>query len=126
MSNSINLGIKYETNSEYQDFINTIIYERKTEKPLIYKWNEKVASQHLDFVYIKTRKIKIFNKLYVLAASLIMSENPEIGVAILCSYTYLFSFYQCLVFFFKQSVLDETILENHSSFIDLIKMLTTI
>ena len=56
-------------------YCNTIIYERKPEKPLIYEWNEKVASQYLDFVYIKTRKIKIFNRLYVLAASLITITN---------------------------------------------------
>ena len=62
------------------------------------------ASQRmLDIIYAKTRNIPIFQRIYICTAGFMLSEDPEIGLAVLFSYDYLAVFHPVLCDFFKDS-----------------------
>ena len=69
------------------------------------EWNcdDTVVGTFLDAVYAHTKDNEQFRKLYVAAAGAMISEDPNIGLAVLFSYDYLCSFHQCLCHFFQHS-----------------------
>ena len=54
----------------------------------------------LDFVYHQTQNDNTCMALYRLAAATMFSEDPTIGLAVLCSYSYLREFHQAMRTFF--------------------------
>ena len=62
------------------------------------EWNydESAISAFLETTYEQTSSNPSFHTLYVLAAGAMMSEDPNIGLAVLCSYDYLIYFHTCL------------------------------
>jgi len=59
-----------------------------------YNYDGEAVAEYLDRVYESTKNRPEFQRLYVAAAALMFSENPEIGLAVLMSYDYLAHFYQ--------------------------------
>jgi hypothetical protein len=62
-----------------------------------YNYDQDAVKIYLDRVYEETRRRPEFQRLYLAAAALMFSENPEIGLAVLFSYDYLAWFYSCYV-----------------------------
>lgn len=62
----------------------------------------------MDYIYEKTKNNNQFNELYLLAASKMFSQDPNIGLAILFSYDYFSMFHPCLVEFFNNSFCDKS------------------
>ena len=62
-----------------------------------FEYDHSAMSEFLDRIYAATRQNALFRELYSTAAGLMLSENEEIGLAVLCSYDYLFDFYACFV-----------------------------
>jgi hypothetical protein len=60
-------------------------------------YDEIYMSMFLDKTYALTREHPIFKELYEIAAGKMLSLNPEIGLAVLMSYDYLYFFYGCLL-----------------------------
>ena len=58
-------------------------------------FDDKNVSLFLDAVFKNTRDNLLFQSLYDNAAAKMISENREIGLAILLSYDYLWAFYSC-------------------------------
>jgi hypothetical protein len=58
-----------------------------------YNYDAEAVAKYLDRVYESTKSRPEFQRLYVAAAALMFSENPEIGLAVLLSYDYLAAFY---------------------------------
>jgi hypothetical protein len=58
-------------------------------------YDNQAMSHYLDGVYQTTKSNALFQRLYFSAAALMISTNPEIGLAILFSYDYLAPFYLC-------------------------------
>jgi hypothetical protein len=60
-----------------------------------YHYDEAAVSRFLDTVSRHTKDVPAFQRLYVAAAALMISEDVEVGMSILCSYDYLCLFYSC-------------------------------
>jgi hypothetical protein len=58
-------------------------------------YDEMRVSVFLDTVYANTRANPLFQQIYLAAAAKMITQNPEIGLAILMSYDYLWAFYPC-------------------------------
>jgi len=54
----------------------------------------------LEYIYDQTKDDLLFSVLYKLSAGLMLSEDEEIGLAVLFSYDYFQSFFYCLRDFF--------------------------
>jgi hypothetical protein len=67
------------------------------------EWNFDTESTapFLDFVYGATQTHPVFQDLYEVAAGLMLSEDPSIGLAILFSYDYFALFHRVLCAYFK-------------------------
>jgi hypothetical protein len=60
-----------------------------------FHYDDDAMSAYLDKVYQTTHTHPLFSRMYLAAAALMISTNPEIGLAILFSYDYLGPFYLC-------------------------------
>lgn len=60
-----------------------------------YNYDERAISAYLDKVYLDTKASVEFSMLYNTAAALMISTDPEIGLAVLMSYDYLALFCAC-------------------------------
>jgi len=60
-----------------------------------FNYDDQAMTKYLDAVYMRTKSNGLFQRLYLSAAGLMLSTNPEIGLAILMSYDYLACFYLC-------------------------------
>jgi len=66
-----------------------------------YNYDQAAVKTYLDDLFCKTKDRAEFQRLYVAAAALMFSENPEIGLAVLMSYDYLACFYHIYSAFLK-------------------------
>ena len=110
----------YSSDKEYRAFLRKIIqmdpakfYETEEIKcdptdPKVseetideYNYDSAAVGIYLDRLYAKTKDHPEYQELYKLAAALMFSENPEIGLAVLMSYDYLAWFYASYSTFLK-------------------------
>jgi hypothetical protein len=68
-----------------------------------YNYDQDAVAKYLDKVYADTKSRPEFQRLYVAAAALMFSENPEIGLAVLLSYDYLAHFYNIYTNYLKNT-----------------------
>lgn len=108
MNYPISLGISYKTDTEYQKCFCALINQTVTsDQSFDDEWDEDNVTLFLNFIYTKTSTIESFQQLYLDAAATMMSIDPEIGVAILFSFTYFEIFHQCIVSFFNNKKIDD-------------------
>ena len=62
-----------------------------------FEYDHIAMSRFLDRIYKATGQNALFRELYSAAAALMLSEDEEIGLAVLCSYDYLVDFYSCFL-----------------------------
>jgi hypothetical protein len=69
------------------------------------EWNydSDAMSQWLNQVYDLTHTDPLFHELYRIAAGTMLSEDPQIGLAVVISYDYFHDFYHCLQLFSQTS-----------------------
>jgi hypothetical protein len=66
-------------------------------------YDNDAMSQWLNTVYDLTGNDPLFQELYRIAAGTMLSEDLQIGLAIMISYDYFQDFYHCLQLFSKKS-----------------------
>ena len=72
-------------------------------------YNEQASIDALDYVYVKTNDNTLFQELYSLAASKMLSLDRNIGLSVLYSYDYMALFHCCLCCYIeKPDEFDET------------------
>jgi len=110
----------YSSNMEYRDFLRDIFFMKLPTNPDNpdeiddetldeNNYDENVISRTMDVLFELTKGNVLFQQLYVSAAAKMLSEQLDIGQAVLFSYDYLPLFYKCLGCFFKEpSHFDET------------------
>ena len=81
-------------------------------------FNNEHIEKSLDEIYAKTRANSLFQTLYVKAASFMLSENPEIGLAVLFAYDNLPLFHPVLLAFHANELT-----ENCPAYVNLHKKL---
>lgn len=59
-------------------------------------YNEQASMDAMDYVYIKTKDNTLFQELYSLAASKMLSLDRTIGLSVLYSYDYMALFHCCV------------------------------
>jgi len=110
----------YDSDQTYRAFLRTIIqmdptkfYETEDIKcdptdPKVspetideYNYDQDAVAKYLDALYSNTKSRPEFQRLYLAAAALMFSENPEIGLAVLMSYDYLAYFYNIYTNYLK-------------------------
>jgi len=86
----------YTTDEGYQTNIRILFQMNEGED-----YDESAANMALDYVYLKTKNHPVFQEIYTLASTQMMSEDPEIGLAVVFSYDYLIPFHAILVAHFS-------------------------
>ena len=82
-------------------------------------FDNEIIDSTLNRIYLKTKAHPLFQQVYVKAASFMLSENPEIGLAVLFAYDNLPLFHAVLVEFNK----NDSINESCPAYVDLHKKL---
>jgi len=115
--------IHYDNNLEYREVLRTIFsmdvtqklvslreqypdfdeFEEETRDELLF--DQDAVEVGMNYIFENTRDSAEFMELYLAAAGLMISENPEIGLAVLMSYDYLILFNRILVVFFSSCCL---------------------
>jgi hypothetical protein len=83
--------------SKYPDFDG---FDEETQDELLF--DEKSIEHGMTEILKETIHCHEIKQLYVLAAGVMLSENPETGLAVLMSYDYLSPFFNILFIFFTE------------------------
>jgi hypothetical protein len=81
---------------KYADFDT---FDDETRDELLFDTDAVEAG--MNSVFDKTRDVPMFHELYVAAAGAMLSENPDIGLAVLMSYDYFADFAVSLTAYFE-------------------------
>ena len=104
----VNLNIDYSTNAQYRVYIRQIFNMDASNYPVMdstiddeskdeNEYDETASVVAMDWILNITQHSPLIQELYVLAAGKVLSTTPDIGLAILLSYDYLFYFHPILV-----------------------------
>jgi len=92
---------RYETDEEYQTAIR-IVFGMPGED-----YDDELISKSLDFLYANTKETEEFKEIYGSSAAKIMSEDQEMGIAVLFSYDFFREFHALLVAHFAKTDIAE-------------------
>lgn len=113
-------NVSYDNNFEYRAAIRGVFnmvcdpesmieenpdYDDETLDEQLYDNDSSVRA--LDYIFEKTKHIPLFQKFYSLGAARLLSENLDLGMAVMFSYDLFSYFHECLVKFFKDGSLKE-------------------
>ena len=110
MTYNINQHVEYHDDFSYRENVRTVFgmnvcvdldndYDEVTKDELLYE--ENAMSKGLDAIYEKTKDVADFKKIYEISAGFMLSNDPNIGLAVIFSYDYFALFHLCLVDFLK-------------------------
>jgi len=115
MTYQLSYNPKYENNFQYRQCLRDVFsmdvtkntpkwdqmdsdLDDETKDELIYE--DSAISNGMDYIYNATKDNNEFKQLYLNAATLMFSQNPDIGLSILFAYDYFLDFHTCLRVFF--------------------------
>jgi hypothetical protein len=110
---NIDYDVKYEDNRGYRESMRQVFrmtssqshladdLDDESRDELIY--DDASISAGLDYLFEATKDVPAFSELFLIGAGRMLSENREIGLAVLLSYDYFELFHLCLRDFFKDS-----------------------
>jgi hypothetical protein len=86
--------VKYENDEEYHrvffQFLHIDVSDDITDYSDLY--DEETISKELQNILSQTKEEPAFEQLYIKAAGMFLSEDPEVGLPVLLSYSYLADF----------------------------------
>ncbi len=111
-----NIKVEYNDNMSYRECLRKVTnmnieklnipwdqmdddLDEETKDELLF--DQDAMNGSMDYIYEKTKSNNKFIQLYLLAAAKMFSENHDIGLAVLFSYSYFTDFHLCLVNFFN-------------------------
>lgn len=114
VSNWENMRIQYSNTTEYRQLLRDLFSMDKKNYPVHsldpdidveskdeLEYDEEAAKAFMDNVYNKTKNIPLFRDIYLRGASFMLSQDMNIGIAIMFSYDYLNFFIPCYLDFCK-------------------------
>jgi hypothetical protein len=126
VSNWENMRISYSDTTQYRNILRMLFSMNKNNYPAVsldndidieskdeLEYDEAAANEHMDLIYNHTKHHSLFHKIYIKGASFMLSDDVNIGVAIMFSYDYLDLFIPCYVDFCKDP---EKFNETNSSY----------
>jgi len=113
----------YSNTEEYRAFVRNLVHmdpsthfeeleDPDPETADEFHYDESSMSRYLDLVYAQTKENALFQDLYLAAAALMISNDPEIGLAVLFSYDYLATFH----FLHQSYLVDPTVFSANNQF----------
>lgn len=111
--------LKYETDEEYQRLFGRIFHidEKEMEEiPDIFD-DERVV-KGMDYIYSQTQQDEWWKNIYIKAASVFLTEEPNIGLCTLLTFTYLREFYLLFRYWMTQPKDDPEIPLLQKSFME--------
>ena len=109
MTYNIDHDVKYTDNFEYRDSMRQVFsmalrttqihaiaddIDDESRDELLY--DDASISAGLDYIFDATKDVLVFSELFLVAAGRMLSENKEIGLAVVFSYDYFELFHLCL------------------------------
>lgn len=86
--------LKYETDEEYQRLFGRIFYmDEKTMNETTDVFDNERVTQGMDYIFAQTQQDAWWNTLYKKAAAVFMTEEPNIGLCTLLTFSFLKEFY---------------------------------
>jgi hypothetical protein len=114
VSNWENMHIQYSNTTEYRQLLRDLFSMDKQNYPVHsldpdidveskdeLEYDEEAAKVFMDNVYNNTKNISLFRDIYLRGASFMLSQDMNIGIAIMFSYDYLNYFIPCYIDFCK-------------------------
>lgn len=114
VSNWKNMRIQYSNTTEYRQLLRDLFSMDKQNYPAHsldpdidveskdeLEYDEEAAKSFMDSVFNKTKNVSLFRDIYLRGASFMLSQDMNIGIAIMFSYDYLDSFIPCYMDFCK-------------------------
>ena len=114
VSNWKNMHMQYSNTTEYRQLLRDLFSMDKQNYPVHsldpdidveskdeLEYDEEAAKAFMDNVYNKTKNIPLFRDIYLRGASFMLSQDMNIGIAIMFSYDYLNFFIPCYMDFCK-------------------------
>lgn len=126
----VSLKVDYSNSQEYRECVRRIFQMDSAKYPEIVndmdidaeskdenKYDDDASAKAMETIFEKTKDCPALHDLYLLAAARMFSTEPDIGLAILLSYDYLFFLHQILAEFFQDN---ETFKEeNHPMILEI-------
>jgi len=94
--------LEYETDEGYQQ-----LFLRFFRIPSDDEFNEERVCEGLAAILGKTQGNELLHNLYVKAAGQFLSEDPEIGLPVVLSYTYFSAFYKIFTYYLQEGATPE-------------------
>ena len=108
---NIDYDVKYADNFEYRESMRQVFHMTSSQSHLAddlddesrdeLLYDDASISAGLDYLFKATNDVPAFSELFLIGAGRMLSENKEIGLAVLLSYDYFELFHLCLRDFFK-------------------------
>lgn len=111
MSYNIEYNVEYSDNFEYRKAMRQVFrmtadmpdiaddIDDESRDELMY--DDASISAGLDYVFSATKDVPAFSELFLVGAGRMLSENRDIGLAVVFSYDYFELFHLCLRDFFR-------------------------
>jgi len=108
---NIDYDVKYEDNLGYRESMRQVFrmtpsqshladdLDDESRDELLY--DDATISAGLDYLFEATKDVPSFSELFLVGAGRMLSENREIGLAVVLSYDYFELFHLCLRDFFQ-------------------------
>ncbi len=120
------MNISYNDTAQYRGILRKLFSMNQDNYPAVsldndidieskdeLEYDESAANEHMDMIYNHTKKHSLFHKIYIKGASFMLSDDANIGLAIMFSYDYLDIFIPCYIDFCKDP---NNFDENNSSY----------
>ena len=114
VSNWENVKISYNDTTQYRNILRMLFSMDKHNYPAVsldndidieskdeLEYDDSAATEHMDLIYNQTKQNNLFHTIYLKGASFMLSQDVNIGVAIMFSYDYLDIFIPCYIDFCK-------------------------
>lgn len=112
--------IKYETDEEYQRLFGNIFkIDEQTMSEMSDVFDDERVAKGMDYILSQTQQDEWWNGLYKKSATVFMSEEPEIGLCTLLTFTYLKEFYLLLRYYISHPKDDPEIALLQKSFMEI-------
>lgn len=116
---NIQYHVDYSTTDEYRYQIQRIFFmdvENLVTETDEIAYDDEAIKSGLEFILNQTKDSPLFVRLYEKAAEIVLSDNLEMGLAILFSYDYLNMFHSVLYIYFFEP---ENFVDTNPTYIEL-------
>lgn len=96
--------LEYETDEEYQQVFSRIFrMDKEAMSELIDVFDDERVAKGMNYIFSQTQQDEWWKALYIKSASVFMTEEPNIGLCTLLTFSYLKEFYLLFQYYLTHS-----------------------